>query len=164
MLDHVGGLHVAGQIPVGLLQIQQIPVVAVFLLQFLRPADGLLHLGDLLFQFRVLFFQGRVVLIVLLLVGDPVGHRGVGGLEGGGDGPGQIGQRGGVAGEEGHAGQGHGDDRRGEEDPQAVFFQKVFQKGPLPTSKYQNDHARNVTPKRPSIRLSRSTGRPMTLK
>ena len=81
-------------------------------------------------QGGVLLLQGGDVLVVVLLVCDPACHSGVGRPEGGGDDPRQIGQGGGGVGEKGHKGQAHGDHRRGEQDPDAVFPKKFLQRKP----------------------------------
>ena len=115
-LHHRGGLKV-GEVPALLPQVQQVPEENVFLTVGLALADGGLHFGDLLFQGLVFRLEGSDVLIIILLVGKPVRHRGIYRPEGAGDGVHQVHQRGGVGAEIGQQRQRHGDDCPGEQDP-----------------------------------------------
>ena len=122
--DH-GALQL--QLPPLLAQLQGVPENLVLLAVVRRLTEVRLQLGNALAQGGVFIQQGRGVPVVVLLVVEPGGHGGVGRAEGGDQHVHRVYQRGGGGAEIGHQRQGHGDDRSGEQDPQAVVFQEIPQ-------------------------------------
>ncbi len=126
MLRNGGSLAIA-EVAALLPKIQQIPKALVLFAVALGLTHLGIHFGDLPLQFRILRFQRRGILIVVLLILHPVRDGGVGRPEGGGDRLGKIYQRGRGGTEHGQQRKSDGDHRRRKQDPKSVPLQKFFQ-------------------------------------
>ena len=152
-----------GEIPPLLPQVQQIPQPLVLLAVDLGLIQLPLQLGVLLFQIRILLLQRLYVLEPLAHGAEPPTDSGAHRPEGGGNDASGVLEKAGLGAESGGHTQQHRHHRHRRQHHDAVFLEKILHT--FDSLLQSNAHyASSVTPNSASIRLSNTTGRPMTLK